>query len=120
MEGRRLLVSNRLPSDKRKSALDLLGQGKSLREIERATGIHRDTIMRLSEKLDLVSIITDDRAHHLFIDGGVGFWGLFRLKSFCNLTPALMALNIPTLQERDSHCMERNVIFNLCGIHCLV
>jgi len=112
-------VSNRLPSDKRKSALDLLGQGKSLREIERATGIHRDTIMRLSEKLDLVSIITDDRAHHLFIDGVAGFWGLFRLKSFCNLTRVLMALNIPTLEEIDRFCMERKDILHLCGIHCL-
>lgn len=40
-------VVNVLPEAKRMSVLDLWDQGKGLREIERLTGVHRDTVMRL-------------------------------------------------------------------------
>ncbi len=40
-------VVNALPEAKRMSVLDLWDQGKGLREIERLTGVHRDTVMRL-------------------------------------------------------------------------
>lgn len=112
-------MPNHLSPDKRQNALDLLRQGESLRVIERATGIHRNTIMRLSWKLDLIPIITDDRANHIFANDMSGFWGLFRFKSFWNLTRVLMALNVSTIEEIDKFCAERKDILHLCGIHCL-
>jgi transposase-like protein/IS1 family transposase len=43
----RPLAEMRLPMDKAESILKLLVEGMSLRSIERVTGVHRDTIMRL-------------------------------------------------------------------------
>jgi transposase-like protein/IS1 family transposase len=43
----RPLGDMRLPMDKAESILKLLVEGMSLRSIERVTGVHRDTIMRL-------------------------------------------------------------------------
>jgi transposase-like protein len=43
----RPLADMRLPMDKAESILKLLVEGMSLRSIERVTGVHRDTIMRL-------------------------------------------------------------------------
>ena len=43
----RPLAEMRLPMDKAESILKLLVEGMSLRSIERFTGVHRDTIMRL-------------------------------------------------------------------------
>jgi transposase-like protein/IS1 family transposase len=43
----RPLAEMRLPMDKAESVLKLLVEGMSLRSIERVTGVHRDTIMRL-------------------------------------------------------------------------
>jgi hypothetical protein len=37
----------RLPLDKAESVLKLLVEGMSVRSVERATGVHRDTILRL-------------------------------------------------------------------------
>jgi len=43
----RPLAEMRLPMDKAESILKLLVEGMNLRSIERVTGVHRDTIMRL-------------------------------------------------------------------------
>lgn len=42
---------NRLPKDKQQMVLSLLVEGNSIRSIERITGIHRDTIMRLTVRI---------------------------------------------------------------------
>jgi len=41
-------MANVLSAEKRSFALQLLVEGNSIRSIERLTGVHRDTIMRLS------------------------------------------------------------------------
>lgn len=40
-------MANNLPTEKKVMAVSLLAEGSSIRSIERVTGIHRDTIMRL-------------------------------------------------------------------------
>lgn len=40
-------MANNLPTEKKTMAVSLLAEGSSIRSIERITGIHRDTIMRL-------------------------------------------------------------------------
>jgi IS1 family transposase len=42
---------NKLPMDKQASALSALVEGCSIRSVERMTGVHRDTIMRLSTRV---------------------------------------------------------------------
>jgi hypothetical protein len=42
---------NSLPSDKKATAVSMLCEGSSIRSIERFTGIHRDTIMRLGVRV---------------------------------------------------------------------
>jgi len=42
---------NALPSDKKVMAVSMLCEGSSIRSIERVTGIHRDTIMRLGVRV---------------------------------------------------------------------
>lgn len=44
-------MTNRLPKEKQIMAISALVEGSSIRSIERMTGIHRDTIMRLGVKV---------------------------------------------------------------------
>ena len=44
-------MANVLSAEKRSFALQLLVEGNSIRSIERLTGVHRDTIMRLGERV---------------------------------------------------------------------
>lgn len=45
------LMANHLPFDRQTAVVSLLAEGNSIRGIERITGIHRDTIMRLGVKV---------------------------------------------------------------------
>lgn len=40
-------MPNHLKSEKKTMAVSMLAEGSSIRSIERVTGIHRDTVMRL-------------------------------------------------------------------------
>src|SRR5208282_3974128 len=42
---------NRLSSDQEQRVISALAEGNSIRSVERMTGIHRDTIMRLGVKV---------------------------------------------------------------------
>ena len=42
---------NRLNLEKKSAAISMLCEGSSIRSVERITGIHRDTIMRLGVRM---------------------------------------------------------------------
>lgn len=44
-------MANHLNTDKKTTAISLLCEGSSIRSIERITGIHRDTVMRLGVRV---------------------------------------------------------------------
>jgi IS1 family transposase len=44
-------MANNLPTEKKVLAVSMLAEGSSIRSIERVTGIHRDTIMRLGIRI---------------------------------------------------------------------
>lgn len=44
-------MANVLPHEKKVAVIGALAEGNSIRSIERMTGIHRDTIMRLGVRL---------------------------------------------------------------------
>jgi len=44
-------MANVLPSEKQQAIIHLLCEGNSIRSIERLTGVHRDTVMRLAVKI---------------------------------------------------------------------
>jgi transposase-like protein len=44
-------MANILPTEKKVTAISLLAEGSSIRSIERITGVHRDTIMRLGVRV---------------------------------------------------------------------
>lgn len=44
-------MANSLDKDKQIMVISLLAEGSSIRSIERVTGIHRDTIMRLGVRV---------------------------------------------------------------------
>src|SRR5689334_5802985 len=44
-------MANNLPTEKKALAISLLCEGSSIRAIERITGVHRDTIMRLGVRV---------------------------------------------------------------------
>ena len=44
-------MANVLPNEKQHAIIHLLVEGNSIRSIERLTGVHRDTIMRLAVKV---------------------------------------------------------------------
>jgi hypothetical protein len=44
-------MANILPTDKKIQVIAALAEGSSIRSIERMTGIHRDTVMRLGVKV---------------------------------------------------------------------
>lgn len=47
----RLAMANVLSTDKKIAVIGALTEGSSIRSIERITGVHRDTIMRLGAKV---------------------------------------------------------------------
>ena len=51
-------MANILPKEKQNMAISALAEGTSIRSIERMTGVHRDTIMRLGVRVgkDLVEL----------------------------------------------------------------
>src|SRR5438128_7619545 len=59
-------MSNILPSEKQVAVVSALAEGNSIRSIERITGIHRDTIMRLGVRVGQASAkIADEKMRDL-------------------------------------------------------
>lgn len=44
-------MANNLPIEKQAAAVAMLAEGNSIRSIERMTGVHRDTVMRLGVRV---------------------------------------------------------------------
>jgi transposase-like protein len=44
-------MANKLDTEKKTTAVAMLCEGNSIRSVERITGIHRDTIMRLGVRM---------------------------------------------------------------------
>jgi len=44
-------MANNLPTEKKVMAISMLAEGSSIRSIERVTGVHRDTVMRLGVRV---------------------------------------------------------------------
>ena len=47
----RAYMANVLPKDKQVAVISALAEGSGIRQIERMTGVHRDTIMRLGVRV---------------------------------------------------------------------
>jgi len=45
-------MANALPMEKQVAATSALAEGSGIRQLERITGVHRDTIMRLGVPVD--------------------------------------------------------------------
>jgi IS1 family transposase len=59
-------MANNLPFEKKVLAISMLAEGSSIRSIERMTGIHRDTIMRLGVRIGKAcGVIHDEKMHGL-------------------------------------------------------
>jgi len=59
-------MSNTLPLEKKITATAMLAEGASIRAIERVTGVHRDTIMRLGVRMgEGCQRITDEKMRNL-------------------------------------------------------
>ena len=59
-------MANNLPVEKKVAAISALAEGTSIRSIERMTGIHRDTIMRLGIRVGQgCATIMDEKLHNL-------------------------------------------------------
>jgi IS1 family transposase len=62
----RLFMANDLKTEKKAQVVSLLCEGNSIRSIERITGIHRDTVMRLGVRVgDACAKIQDDKMRRL-------------------------------------------------------
>ena len=65
---------NKLPTDKQLAVIAALVEGNSIRSVERMTGIHRDTIMRLGVRIGsacqrlLDSEMRDLSCEHIEVD----------------------------------------------------
>lgn len=74
-------MANKLPTEKKIMAISMLCEGNSIRSIERMTGIHRDTIMRLGVRVgQACADIMDDKMrgldlHNIQVDELWGFIG---------------------------------------------
>jgi hypothetical protein len=74
-------MANVLGKDKQIAVIGALAEGSSIRSIERITGVHRDTIMRLGVKVGqgcatlLDAKMRDLPCHHLQFDEIWGFIG---------------------------------------------
>ncbi len=59
-------MANKLPTEKKIMAISMLCEGSSIRGIERMTGVHRDTIMRLGVRVGQgCAEIMDDKMSEL-------------------------------------------------------
>jgi IS1 family transposase len=59
-------MANILPTEKKVLAVSMLAEGNSIRSIERITGVHRDTIMRLGVRMgEACAKIHDDKMRNL-------------------------------------------------------
>lgn len=78
---------NNLASDKKTMAVSMLAEGSSIRAIERVTGVHRDTIMRLGVRVgEGCARIQDEKmrgikSNHIECDEIWGFVGAKRKKA---------------------------------------
>jgi hypothetical protein len=54
-------MANVLSTDKKIAVIGALAEGSSIRSIERITGVHRDTIMRLGVKVVRAAIVQEYR-----------------------------------------------------------
>ena len=62
-------MANKLSPEKKTLAVSMLCEGNSIRSIERMTGIHRDTIMRLGVRVgEGCKELMDDKFHGLSCD----------------------------------------------------
>jgi IS1 family transposase len=74
-------MANNLPTEQKVLAVSMLAEGNSIRSIERVTGVHRDTIMRLGVRVgEACAKIQDDKmrgldCHHIEIDEIWGYIG---------------------------------------------
>ena len=77
-------MANNLPTEKKTLAVSMLAEGNSIRAIERVTGIHRDTIMRLGVRVgEACATIQDAKmrnlgCRHIEVDEIWGFIGAKR------------------------------------------
>ena len=63
------IMANILPTEKKIMAVSMLAEGNSIRSIERMTGVHRDTIMRLGVRIgEGCKTIMDERFRNLDCD----------------------------------------------------
>ena len=59
-------MANNLSTEKQTAVISALAEGNSIRSIERMTGIHRDTIMRLGVRVgEGCSVVMDARMRNL-------------------------------------------------------
>jgi IS1 family transposase len=59
-------MANNLPTEKKTMAVSMLAEGSSIRAIERITGVHRDTIMRLGVRVgEACAKIADEKMRGL-------------------------------------------------------
>jgi transposase len=59
-------MANELKSETKVLAVSMLAEGNSIRSIERMTGVHRDTIMRLGVRVgEGCKRIMDEKLHNL-------------------------------------------------------
>ena len=59
-------MANNLPTEKKAMAVSMLAEGNSIRSIERITGIHRDTVMRLGVRVgEACTKIQDEKMRNL-------------------------------------------------------
>ena len=64
-------MANTLKREKQIRAVSALCEGSSIRSIERMTGIHRDTIMRLGSRVgNGCAVLLDDLMQNLSCKGG--------------------------------------------------
>lgn len=77
-------MANNLPNDKKVLAVSMLAEGSSIRSIERITGVHRDTIMRLGVRVGEACVkihateMKGIRSHRIEVDEIWGFVGAKR------------------------------------------
>jgi len=66
-------MANELNPEKKTMAVSMLAEGNSIRSIERMTGIHRDTIMRLGGDVEVFDLTDHPKAKRAYawshIDG---------------------------------------------------
>jgi transposase-like protein len=59
-------MANILKTEKKVAAISMLAEGNSIRSIERITGVHRDTIMRLGVRVgEACDKIMDEKMRNL-------------------------------------------------------